>query len=165
MANIAELKQIIKKNEAGQWWEDYGPLKIGTANVYEIWTVGDDDDPEGRVSSPEVRFWLEGKGGEEKYFEWFSALAEHLDEQCTSAAREGADVDLAKERQAEEAYRKRFSLWVASAGFLIAVVTICALALRGNTTTAVILALAGLASSGGYLFFGGWRLPHETTRS
>jgi hypothetical protein len=96
MANIAKLKQIIKKNKAGQWWEDYGPHKIGTANVYEIWTVGDDEDPEGRVSSPEVRFWLEGEGGSEKYFECFSALAEHLDEQCTSAARKGADVDLLK---------------------------------------------------------------------
>jgi len=151
MANIAK---IAKKNKAGQLWEEMCSLKIGKATVYEFWTIGDDEDPKGPVSNPEIRFWLEGEGGEEKYFECFPALAEHLHEQFTLAARVGADAD-----------RKKFTLWVASAGFLVAVVTICALALRGNTATALTLALAGLVSSGGYLFFGGWRLPHETTRS
>jgi hypothetical protein len=50
-------------------------------------TIGDDEDPDGPVSNPEVRFWLEGEGGEEKYFECFNTLATHLHEQFTSAAR------------------------------------------------------------------------------
>jgi hypothetical protein len=112
MANIAKLKQIIKKNKAGQWWVDYGPLKIGTANVYEIWTIGDDDDPEGSVSSPEVRFWLEDEGGSEKYFECFSALAEYLDKQCNSAARRGADVELANNRPRRLSSREFHSMWL-----------------------------------------------------
>jgi hypothetical protein len=91
MASVAQLKQIIKKNKAGQYWEDYGPFKIGTATVCEIWTIGDGEDPEGPVNDPEIRFSLEGKGGEEKYFECFGDLAEHLNKQFTSAAREGAD--------------------------------------------------------------------------
>jgi hypothetical protein len=50
MASVAQLKQIIKKNKAGQYWEDYGPFKIGTATVCEIWTIGDGEDPEGPLT-------------------------------------------------------------------------------------------------------------------
>jgi len=146
MANIAELKQIIKKNEAGQWWEDYGPLKIGTANVYEIWTIGDDDDPEGRVSSPEVRFWLEGKGGEEKYFECFGDLAEHLNKQFTSAAREEADIGL-----------KRISTYVASFAFIAVILALIALLLTGKGSTVLSFAFGGLVASGATYFFKVWQ--------
>src|SRR6186997_453459 len=123
MASVAQLKQVIKKNKAGQYWEDYGPFKIGTATVCEIWTIGDGEDPEGPVNDPEIRFSLEGKGGEEKYFECFGDLAEHLNKQFTSAAREGADVDLAKEKQTEALKRKKISLYVASFAFIATVVS------------------------------------------
>ena len=177
MANMAKLKQVLKKNKAGQFWEDYGPLKIGTANVYEIWTIGDDEDPTGKIwmgtetgrkvrVSPEVRFWLEGEGGSEKYFECFSALAEHLDKQCTSAARVGADVELAKEQQAEALKLKRISLYVASIVFIAAVGSMIVALFAGvkDAPYLVIAALAGVVSSGAVLFFGVWQpitLPHK----
>jgi hypothetical protein len=159
MASIAKLKQIIKVNKAGQYWADYGPFKIGTATVCEIWTIGDDEDPKGPVNDPEIRFLLEGKGGEEKYFECFGDLAEHLDKKFTSAARDGADVDLAKEKQTEALKLKRISLYVASIVFVAAVgsMIVALFANVSNPSYLVVSALAGLVSSGAVLFFGIWQ--------
>jgi hypothetical protein len=105
--------------------------------VCEIWTIGDGEDPEGPVNDPEIRFSLEGKGGEEKYFECFGYLAEHLNKQFTSAAREGADVGL-----------KRISTYVASFAFVAAILALIAWLLTGKGSTALSFA------------FGGW-LPVE----
>ena len=33
-----ELKEIIKKKKGGRWIEYHGPYKIGSSNVWEIWT-------------------------------------------------------------------------------------------------------------------------------
>ena len=146
MASVAQLKQVIKKNKAGQYWEDYGPFKIGTATVCEIWTIGDGEDPEGPVNDPEIRFSLEGKGGEEKYFECFGDLAEHLNKQFTSAAREGADVGL-----------KRISTYVASFAFIAVILALIALLLTGKGSTVLSFAFGGLVASGATYFFKVWQ--------
>jgi hypothetical protein len=155
-----ELKEIIRKKRGGNWIEYHGPYRIGTADVWEIWTWINENEEDKDDWTPQTRFWLEEKKGSKLYFSYFSDLAPHLHNRFESAARQGADFDLAKERQAEELYRKKFSLWVASAGFLIAVLTTCGLALSGNTSMAVLLAVTGVVSSGRYMLFGGWRLPH-----
>jgi hypothetical protein len=156
MASVAQLKQIIKENEAGQYWADYGPFKLGTTTVYEIWTIGHGEDPEGPVSSPEIRFWLEGEDGEEKYFECFPALAEHLDKRFTSAARTGADVELAKEKQAEALKLKGISLYVASIVFIAAVGSMIVAFYRDPSYLVAVL-LGGVIASACVLFFGVWQ--------
>jgi len=162
MATVAQLKQIIEKNKAGQYWDDYGPFKIGTDTVCEIWTIGKlrrnaatVKDQEGPVKDPEIRFSLKGKGGEEKYFECFGDLAVYLNEQFESAARRVAPVELAK-------------TCVAGIVFIIAAVAL-AWALVSNVNNAVsyavVAALGGLAASGAIMFFGVWQpitLPGQT---
>ena len=167
MATVAKLKEVIKDNKAGQYWDDYGPFKIGTANVCEIWTIGErrrsvkagrrqrDENPDGPVSDPEIRFWLEG---EEQYFECFGDLAVHLNKQFTSAAREGADVDLAKEKQTEALKRKRISLYVASFAFIATVVSMLVAAFLFDISDPwLTAAVAGLAASGSVMFFKNWQ--------
>src|SRR5262249_59885920 len=118
MASVAKLKQVIKDNKAGQYLEDYGPFKIGDADVCEIWTTEDPPGPD----DPQVRFWLEG--GEEKYFECFGDLAVHLNKQFTSAKREGAEIGL-----------KRISTYVASFAFIAAILALIALLFTGKGST------------------------------
>ena len=87
MADEDELKQIVRNNRGGTWREFSGPLKIGTANVWEIWTYKD--------KSLQIRFWLEDKTkGEKNYFEYFCNLARYLDEQFESKKITGELGDL-----------------------------------------------------------------------
>ena len=87
MADEGELKQIIRNNRGGTWRECAGPLKIGTANVWEIWTYKD--------KSLQIRFWLEDETkGEKNYFEYFCNLARYLDEQFESKKTMGEPGDL-----------------------------------------------------------------------
>jgi hypothetical protein len=177
MASVAKLREVIKDNKAGQYWDDYGPFKIGGASVCEIWTIGEprrsvktgrrqgDEDTDGPVNDPEIRFWLEG--GEEKYFECFGDLAVHLDEKFAAAARAGAEVELTKEQQTEELKRKRIQLYVASIVF-IAVVGCLIVAFYREPSYLVAFLLGGVIASACVLFFGVWQpitLPDWTQKS
>jgi len=153
MANIAK---IAEKNKAGQLWAEYCAKKIGTANVYEFWTIGDDEDPDGPVSTPEIRFWLEGDGGEKKYFECFPSLADHLHEQFTLAARQGADVEVNKLKQTEALKLKRITLYVAAFVF-IAVVASLIVAFYKEPSYLVAFLLGSVIASACVLFFGVWQ--------
>jgi hypothetical protein len=155
-----ELKEIIRKKRGGKWIEYHGPHKIGTANVWEIWTWITENKEDKDDWTPQTRFWLEEKNGSKFYFSYFADLAPYLHDRFESAARQGADFDLVKERQAEELYRKKFSLWMASVAFLIVVLTAAYLVGTDRAGYAVSLMFAGLGSSAAYLFFGNWRLPH-----
>lgn len=170
MATVPQLKKIIREKKAGQWWEHAGPLKIGTADVWEIWTIRDEADPTHRFwmeaekgrnikVTPEIRFWLEDENGSKEYFEHFCNLAKHLDNQCTSAARVGAEVELAKERQTETLKLKRITLYVASIVFIAAVGSMIVALFKGVTDAPylAIAALAGVVSSASVLFFGTWQ--------
>jgi hypothetical protein len=70
MATEKELRETIKKEGGGTWMDCYGPMRIGTAKVWEIWTTG----------KGQSRFWLEEENGSEKYFSCFCDLIERLED-------------------------------------------------------------------------------------
>jgi hypothetical protein len=152
MITEGELKAIIKKKRGGKWLEYHGPTKIGTADVYEVWTTT--TNPSGRFwlekedgqkvkVSPQTRFVIENENGSKLYFDYFADLAAHF---------------LNKETEAFKL--KKFSLNVAAFVLIAALGTVSYLLITGKGTSEVlVLALAGAVASGGYLFFGRWLLP------
>jgi hypothetical protein len=153
-----ELKQIIRKKRGGNWIEYHGPYKIGTANVYQIWTWINENKEDKDDWTPQTRFWLEEENGAKLYFNYFSELALELHKLFESAARQGADIDLAMKKETEALKLKRITLYVAAFAFLAAVLAVIAVILLDKGSTALIIAaLTGLVSSGATYFFGVWQ--------
>jgi hypothetical protein len=86
MATEAELRQIVKNQNGGEWVDHYGPMPIGTASVYEIWTRTTTRDERSKAYAgswrkgdiPQTRFFLEDENGK-SYFDYFCDLAGYLD--------------------------------------------------------------------------------------
>lgn len=159
MITEAQLRQITKKREWGEWLE-YHRATIGTAYVYEIWTTTPSDKPEARFwvedqngvkhkVSPQTRFILEDKNRSKEYFDYFSDLAPTLNERFITAERRG-----------EALWLTRFNRYVAAIVLIGALGAVIYLLASGKATSEVLIfALGGVVASGGYLFFGRWLLP------
>src|SRR5262245_12258230 len=86
MATETELRQIVKNNNGGEWVDHYGPMPIGNASVYEIWTRTTTRDERSKVYAgscrkgyiPQTQFFLEDENGK-SYFDYFCDLAGYLD--------------------------------------------------------------------------------------
>ena len=143
MATEKKLKEIIRNKRGGKWIEYHGPWKIGTAEVWELWTWTNEDGDE----VPQTRFWLEDENGWEGYFNYFGDLATYLN------------------KQTEEFKIRRHSLYVASIVFIAAAFAMIACLFTGNSASPLALAaVAGLIPSGAILFFGVWH-PITSRRS
>ena len=95
MLTEKDLKGIIRKSrDAGTWLEYHGPMTIGNAEVYEIWTTTQDDpharwwmeNPNGQKvkCTPQTRFLMVDKNGPE-LFDYFCSLAPKLHERFEAA--------------------------------------------------------------------------------
>ncbi len=115
--------------------------------MWEVWTWTNENKNDKDDWTPQTRFWLEDENGTKLYFAYFADLAAHLNKQT-------------------EAFKlKRFSLYVAGIGFIIALGTVSYLLIAGRSSEALFFALAGAVASGGYLFFGRWQPIHTSGTS
>ena len=94
MATEAELKEIVRNHNGGEWLVHYGPMQIGSATVYEVWTrdkATTDWAPIFRKGEmPQTRFFLEDENGQ-RYFDYFCDLSKYLDK---SESANNAPADL-----------------------------------------------------------------------
>lgn len=137
----SELKREISRNNDRDVWESsYGPTSIANCLVHEIWV-------EDQHEQLATRFVVEASG-QILYFQTFETLGAHFDrlfKQPTWSEKE-ASYSL-----------KKFSLNIAAFVFvLFASVLAYLIAVKGDTSGALLTAFLGVVASGGTAFFGVW---------
>jgi hypothetical protein len=169
-----QLKKLVKRKNWGDWIE-YHHHSLADADLYEIWTTTDGDakaifwleDQKGEKFkvTPQTRFVFESEDGSEQHFDYFVNLIRYLHKRFLSAARHGAELELAITRETEALANKRFALRVAGFAFLLAATALVIGILihgdrvftNGYTIVLAVVAVTGLVSSGAIAFFGVWR--------
>lgn len=137
----SDLKKEIKRNNDGDVWEDsYGPTSIADSWIHEVWVKE-------QYRQFATRFIVE-TSGQVLYFQTFETLGAHLDRLFKKPSWS----------EKEAAYTlKKFSLYVAAFVFvLFACVLAYLVAVKGDTSGALLTAFLGVVASGGTAFFGVW---------
>ncbi len=142
--NTNQIKELLTKEDAGNYVDSFGPSKFGAFSIWEVWTYSD--------GQYEARFIVsEADSKPPRYFEEFQHLCIFL-----NTTYEIADLE---ERRHNHRY-KMIVLYVAALVFLGSVAAFIFFISNGNSIGFTSLTLlAGIIASGAVMFFGVWKLP------
>lgn len=153
--NEDRIKELLKANKGGIYYDCFGPSRIGNLSIWEVWAK------EGQEF--QVRFIVSTDDAQEPQyfgqFQDFCLFAHRRDEDLRRVIQK---LDDNSKREEREHLMRLLILAVASLAFIGSLIAIISFMATGKPEEFVyytLTLLGGIIASGATMFFGVWKQP------